>query len=191
MNTWFLTLLCKKFMQPQTLLFASLLIICGVPVMNISPVMAQTVETTSVSSTQLGKVARELRRNQRRWYADNLKNYRYTLQISCFCTSETREPVEIEVRNGKLKSISRPKGGAPVDLNTFERYSTIPKLFNVIQKAIAAQADEISVKYNPQYGYPTNIYINPETMIADEEIWLTISNFQVIPSSYPILRWNQ
>jgi len=176
-------------MQPkQLLLFVSVLIMCAIPAVSISPVMAQSVETTSVSNTKLGKVARELYRNQQRWYAYNLKNYRYTLQISCFCTEEFRQPVIIEVRNGKLKSISRPKGGATIDLEAFERYSTIPKLFNLVKKAIADKADRITVSYNPKYGYPTSISIDQSEMIADEEIYLTISNFQVISSPFPALR---
>lgn len=185
-RSWYLPLLCKaKAMQPmrlvskQTLLFASLLVVCGAPATTI-PTTVAAPPPTPAKTVQLRPIAKELRQNRRRWAAQNIANYRYTLQINCFCLPEVRQPVVIEVRNGKRTSITPVQSGLPVNASYFRRYDTIPKLFNVIQAAINDKADSISVTYDPALGYPTQISIDPEQLAADEEIWLTINNFQII-----------
>lgn len=178
---WFLSLLRKvKAMQPtwlvsQTLLLASLLLVYGAPTKTVA-----APSPTPTATIQPGAIANELQQNQQSWAAQKIAKYRYTLQISCFCLPEVTQPVVIEVRNGKRTSITAAQSGLPVDAKYFKKYDTIPKLFNVIKTAIQDKADNISVTYNPTLGYPTSISIDPEQLAADEEIWLTISNFQII-----------
>lgn len=180
-RSWFLSLLRQvKTMQPtrlvskQTLLL-SLLLVYGAPITTVA-----APPPTPAATIQLGAIANELQQNQQLWAAQKITNYRYTLQINCFCLPEVRQPVVIEVRNGKRISITPVQSGLPVNASYFRRYDTIPKLFNVIKTAIKDKADNISVTYNPALSYPTSISIDPEQLAADEEIWLTINNFQII-----------
>jgi Family of unknown function (DUF6174) len=124
--------------------------------------------------------ARRLRVNRELWNRQNISNYRYTLSNSCFCIPDARGPVIIEVRNGQTVSITSVATGQPADPQFFQQYNTIPKLFNVIRDAIQRQADNLDVTYNHKLGYPTQINIDYETQIADEELFLTIENFQVL-----------
>ncbi len=115
------------------------------------------------------------------WNNQNISNYRYTFSNGCFCIPEARGPVIIEVRNGKIKSITSVATGQPVqNPEYFQKYNTIPKLFNVIQDAINRKAYSLDVAYNPRLGYPTQINIDYNSQIADEEIYLTIENFEEI-----------
>nr|WP_313931927.1 MULTISPECIES: DUF6174 domain-containing protein [Nostoc] len=123
---------------------------------------------------------RQLQFNRNLWTKQNISNYRYTFSNGCFCIPEARGPVIIEVRNGQTKSITSVATGQPVNPEYFQNYNTIPKLFNVIQDAIARQASSLDVAYNPKLGYPTKINVDYYSQIADEEIYLTIENFQVI-----------
>ncbi|MDF5712973.1 MAG: DUF6174 domain-containing protein [Rhizonema sp. NSF051] len=107
-------------------------------------------------------------------------NYRYTFSNSCFCTSEARGPVIIEVRNGSTTSITNAATNQPVNPELFQKYSTIPKLFNLIQNAQSRKASSLTVKYEPTLGYPTQINIDYNSQIADEEVYLTIENLQEI-----------
>ncbi|MBD2505038.1 DUF6174 domain-containing protein [Anabaena azotica] len=123
---------------------------------------------------------RQLTFNRNLWNKQNISSYRYTLSNSCFCITDARGPVIIEVRNGKTTSITSVATGNPVNPDFFQNYDTIPKLFNVIQDAIARQASSLTVSYDHQLGYPKQINIDYDAQIADEELFLTVENFQVI-----------
>ncbi|MEA5507094.1 DUF6174 domain-containing protein [Halotia wernerae UHCC 0503] len=56
----------------------------------------------------------------------------------------------------------------------------MPKLFNVIQDAIVRRASSLNVWYDARLGYPIQIDIDYSAQIADEELYLTIENFEVI-----------
>ncbi len=145
------------------------------------PVMSQpSIEIAQlVANNNLNQ--RRLNFNRRLWNNQNISNYRYTFSNGCFCIPEARGPVIIEVRNGKIKSITSVATGQPVqNPEYFQKYNTIPKLFNVIQDAINRKAYSLDVAYNPRLGYPTQINIDYNSQIADEEIYLTIENFEEI-----------
>jgi Family of unknown function (DUF6174) len=147
------------------------------------PMMAQTTVDTAEArhGTNNNLNLRRLKFNRYLWQQANIFNYRITVSNSCFCTPDARGPVVIEVRNGQAISITSVATGQAVDPQLFQRYSTIPKLFNVIQDAIIIrEAFNLDVSYNPRLGYPTQINIDYDPQIADEEIFLTIENFQEI-----------
>jgi hypothetical protein len=142
------------------------------------PAMSKT--TVKIAQTSGSSDLQQLRTNRRRWNQQNIGNYRYTLTNSCFCIPEARGPVVITVQNGITTSITTTTGEPVSNPEFFARFNTIPKLFNVIADAIARRADNIEVTYNSQFGYPTDIAIDYDFQIADEELFLTISDFQVL-----------
>ncbi len=146
----------------------------NLPVLSQPPI--QVVQSPRVAQSN----SRQLRMNRRLWNQQNISNYRYTLSNSCFCTSEARGPVIIEVRNGSTTSITNAGTGQPVNPELFQKYSTIPKLFDVIQNAQSHKASSLTVQYDPRLGYPTQINIDYNSQIADEEVYLTIENLQEI-----------
>ncbi|MBE9205146.1 hypothetical protein IQ244_01060 [Nostoc sp. LEGE 06077] len=123
------------------------------------------------NSTQL-KVNRQL------WNQQRLANYRFTFSRSCFCLPKATQPVVITVRNGQVASITAVNNNEPVDAELFQQYNTIPKLFGIIDDAITRKASSLTVKYDPQLGYPTQINIDYNQQVADEELFLTISNLE-------------
>ena len=124
--------------------------------------------------------AAQLRQHRQLWRNQNISSYRYTLQVSCFCTPEVTQPVVIEVRNNRVTSITAANTGKPVNQEYFRQYNSVPKLFNIVQNAIAKNAASMSITYHPTLGYPTQINIDKDAQMADEEIYLTIENLQVI-----------
>lgn len=123
---------------------------------------------------------RKLRFNRRLWKKQDITNYRYTLSNSCFCVPEARGPVIIEVRNGKTVSVTSEATGEEVNPDFFQNFDTIPELFNVIRDAINRRADSLDVQYDDKLGYPTDININYKFQLADEELFLSVTNFEVI-----------
>jgi hypothetical protein len=70
--------------------------------------------------------------------------------------------------------------GKPVNPEYFKNYNSIPKLFDLVQDAIAKKAHSLSVTYHPTLGYPTQINIDYDQQMADEELYLTIDKLEVI-----------
>ncbi|MBK1986269.1 hypothetical protein A0J48_001660 [Sphaerospermopsis aphanizomenoides BCCUSP55] len=145
----------------------------NVPVLSNSPL--PTAQTRPNQAKMI-----QLQVNRRLWRKRNISNYRYTLTRSCFCTPEAREPVVIEVRKGVTTAVTSVKTNQPVDRELFKKYDNVPKLFNVIQDAINRKPSSLIVKYDPKFGYPTQINVDYNSQIADEELYLTVEKFQVI-----------
>jgi len=124
--------------------------------------------------------ATQLQQNRQLWRSQNISNYRYTLRVGCFCTPEVTQPVVIEVRNNRVTSITAANTGKPVNQEYFKQYDSMPKLFNIVKDAIAKKAHRISVTYHPTQGYPTQINIDENAQMADEERYLTIEKLEII-----------
>jgi hypothetical protein len=124
--------------------------------------------------------AEQLQQNRKLWRSENISSYRYTLRVGCFCIPEVTQPVVVEVRNGRVTSITAANSGKPVNREYFKQYNSIPKLFNLVRSAIAKDVNRLSVTYHPSLGYPTQISIDYDAQMADEEQYLTIENLEVI-----------
>jgi hypothetical protein len=161
-------------MRLPIIISAAVLLSLGVNLPGMSQTPLETAQYKANNNLNL----RRLNFNRSLWDKANISNYRYTFSNGCFCIGEARGPVVIEVRNGQTTSITLD--GKPANPQYFEKYKTIPKLFNVIQDAINRKAYSLNVQYNSQFGYPTQISIDYNSQIADEEIYLTIENFQKI-----------
>ncbi len=143
-----------------------------------TPIMSQSPIGVAQSEESANSNLRQLKINRRLWNKQNIVNYRYTLTRSCFCTAEARGPVVIEVRNGRTTSVTSVATGQPINRELFQKYNTIPKLFHLIRDAFAKKASSLTVQYNSEFGYPTQINIDYNSQIADEEEFLTIENLQ-------------
>jgi Family of unknown function (DUF6174) len=168
------------YMRLAIVISAGLVMFLGLntPVMPQSPIqVAPSSELTDLSSQRL----QQLRIFRQLWRHQKIYSYRYTLSNSCFCITEARGPVVIEVRDGRTTSITSAQTGEPVNPDFFRKYNTIPRLFNLIRHAIAGGASNLTVQYDQQLGYPTQINIDYDSQIADEEVFLTIENLQEIP----------
>ncbi|MBD2297008.1 hypothetical protein H6G06_26915 [Anabaena sphaerica FACHB-251] len=163
-------------MHLPIIISAGLLLSLGLNV----PVLSQSPIEIAQSPARNNLNFRKLQFNRSLWNQQNISNYRYTLSNSCFCIPEARGPVVIEVRNGQTTSITSVATGQAVEPQFFQEYNTIPKLFNVIQDAINRQAFSLNVSYSPRLGYPTQINIDYNSQMADEEVYLTIENFEEI-----------
>ncbi|MEH2002644.1 MAG: DUF6174 domain-containing protein [Nostoc sp.] len=156
----------------STILVASLGL--NAPVMPQPPIqVAQTPALTSFTFEQF-KI------NYKLWRQQRIPNYRYEFTRSCFCFPKATEVVIIEVRNGVTTSITSKQTGKPLDGQLFQKYNTIPKLFNIIGNALTRKAANLTVQYDPIIGYPTQINIDYNSKIADDEIFFTIKNLQKI-----------
>lgn len=114
------------------------------------------------------------------WESQEIESYRYSIQVGCFCLRDVTRPVMIEVQNGEVASITYVDDGSAADPELFERYSSIDKIFEIINDAESQDPARLDVTYDETYGIPLSVNIDISEMIADEELYLELSNFEAI-----------
>ncbi len=116
--------------------------------------------------------------NYKKWQNARIRDYSFTFQRTCFCPREITRPVDLDIRNGKVNSASFSDTGEPLPQIASTNRVTIDDMFKAIEKGLDNNAEVVKVNYDPTYGYPTSIFIDQSTFIADEEMSFTINNFQ-------------
>lgn len=135
----------------------------------------------SCSALQPGRndpVQSELNRQRRQWRSQGIDSYSYTVRRVCFCPPEFTDPVVVRVRDGRAESRTYAEGGRAVDAERARLWPDVEGLFDAVQEAIDREADSISVRYHRELGHPTEIRIDYERMVADEELGLTAHDLQ-------------
>ena len=138
--------------------------------------------TACVSANALGSQS-EVDQNLDKWRDARISHYRYDLFLSCFCVFNEDMPLHIEVRDGKVVSMEYESGKAidPSLLEFFERYATIDRVFTEVKAGLNGAAAEVIEKYDPAHGFPTEVKIDVEKQATDDELYLTLSNFEKLP----------
>ena len=159
----------------RSLLFAAVLIpLAGCP----APAQVEPgdgpVIGPQVPSGPAAEPSPDLEPARQRWAEAGLDAYTMTLQRICFCPSpDYTGPFDVTVRNGALASVELD--GAVVD---DERGMTVDELFELLDEAYARGAARVTVAFDPDLGYPTNVSIDYDTRMADEEIAYTVSDLR-------------
>ena len=112
----------------------------------------------------------ELAKARRQWRAQRLTSYDIRYQNICFCVTDHRAPVRLEVRNGAIAGAVRLDTGQRLGPETFVRYRTVDAIFDLIDRSIDENAAQVDVTYDASRGYPASVYIDLDTRVADEEI---------------------
>lgn len=120
----------------------------------------------------LPKVALEFRRAQ--WHVAGPEQYEFYFRISCFCADTYTEPFVISVADNRIVGVTRERNGEVLPTETFARYRTVEALFDLIQKEIGQLPASLSVTYDPELGYPVEIYVDPHIRIVDDEVSYSI-----------------
>ncbi|MBI5298587.1 MAG: hypothetical protein HY869_24190 [Chloroflexi bacterium] len=127
---------------------------------------------------------KDLTANQQKWETSGVTHYRYDLFIGCFCAFTEQMPLSIEVLDGEVVSMTYADG-TPIAaddplMELFDHFSTFDHLFADLQTGPASKADEVTVEYQPTYGFPVTINIDQVKEAVDDEYYLTISNFEIL-----------
>ena len=119
-----------------------------------------------------------------KWQNSDVTHYRFSLFVGCFCAFRNDMPLSIEVQDGKVVSMTYSDGiPVPADdpqLEFLSRYATMDRLFSELKADLDGEADEVTVTYNATYGFPEQISIDRIKEAIDDELGLTVSNFEVL-----------
>ena len=63
----------------------------------------------------------------------------------------------------------------------FEKYANIDHIFAELEADLNGAADEVIAQYDPTYGFPTEVTIDFVKEAVDDELYLSLSNFEELP----------
>lgn len=117
--------------------------------------------------------------NQRaRWEDSGVVDYRFDYRERCVCGQSAMRRATIEVRGGQVASVSDT--GAPPGTEAITAFPTIDDLFDRIEEAIRDEAAALSVSYDPDLGYPTEIIIDFDYGAEQDEVTIDASGLIVL-----------
>ncbi|MGB8980715.1 MAG: DUF6174 domain-containing protein [Anaerolineales bacterium] len=125
----------------------------------------------------------QIERNRQKWQDANISHYRFDLFVGCFCVFNEDMPLAIEVKDGQVVSMEYQSGNEidPTNRELFDKYATIDRIFTELETNIDGKADEVTVKYDPAYGFPAHINVDFIKEAIDDELALSVSNFEKLP----------
>ena len=126
----------------------------------------------------------ELDTHRALWTSSRSNEYSFVLAPLCFCPQDLLDPVTVRVENGFLTVVTYVESGKAPEHDGYGRYVTIDDLFDTIQEAIDGKASQITATYDPEIGYPTDVRIDYDARIADEEYMFTASGYVPADGQY-------
>lgn len=118
---------------------------------------------------------------RQRWTDSGIDDdYEYTFSNTCFCPPQFVGPFRAAVVAGEVVEATYEGVDlfdiADLDIEAYsDRVLTVDQVFTEIDRAIA-EAHSFSAEYHPELGYPTNVFIDWDQQIADEEAGYRISD---------------
>ena len=140
------------------------------------PLGNRVVIDTHTGRVVLNRAEVELDSHLTLWKQARMSDYSYEYNVLCECSDNFGQPVRVSVTNGQARSVVYAESGAHVGS---PHYHTVNSLFDLIQDAIDDEADLVTVSYDGEFGYPTNIEIDYSSNSVDGEYTLTSYAFSL------------
>lgn len=154
-----------------------------VPALNGQGGQGAVVQHPAASAESYFIANRDLLAAETKWRQNKPTHYSYMLQRSCFCTPEYRKPIAIDVSGSTV--MKSTVDGFALPLERRADALSVEGLFDVVRKAIDSKAARIDVQYDAVNGHPLSISIDQNAQIADEEQYLTASEFVSMTKATP------
>ena len=103
-----------------------------------------------------------------RWEAYAIEDYSLLQSRTCFCVDGGKQ-VLVTVRSGNISSVVDPADGSILAADRRGAFMTIPGLFALVKSIDTTKVASLQVSYDPRYGYPLRVFVDPSSQIADEE----------------------
>lgn len=141
--------------------------------------MALAVSATAAADTELDQLVNA----NGKWIAAEVASYRYVYQKYCVCYSGEPPAVVVTVTRGRVSDafsrdaetgLETPAGDGRLDL-----YWTIDDLFEKLSAAMAREAI-VTAEYDPELGYPTELFIDDFADFTGEETDLKLTGFEIL-----------
>ena len=61
------------------------------------------------------------------------------------------------------------------------KHATIDRLFSELESDAVQEADNLTMSFDPTYGFPVEVAIDYIELAADDELYLSVSAFEPLP----------
>jgi hypothetical protein len=112
-----------------------------------------------------------------RWQRSRPADYRYDVQVLCFCTEERTRTVTAVVAGGAPAALFYADSGNAADTVLFADVRTMDRLFTTLRAALDRHPYRFDAMYEAGLGYPLAVSIDADAQIVDEEIAYRVTNF--------------
>ena len=124
---------------------------------------------------------KELDAHRALWDSHRAIDYDYYYRRSCFCMEDYTRKFEVQVRNDTVDAAFYAEDGTAAPDALLENWlPTIDGIFDQIQSAIDRSAYSMTIRYNETFGYPMSVSIDYEVMMADEELYVSASELEIL-----------
>ena len=119
----------------------------------------------------------QLLRAESRWERSGIRSYTYQAAWQCFCIQDYVARVKVRLEDGRVMSTTFVEDGFTGDVPDPERFGTVENLFAIVGDAVAQDAARINASYHAELGYLTEVFVDYDERMADEEQGVTIFTF--------------
>lgn len=110
---------------------------------------------------------------RQQWARNAPAEYRLIVSQECYCLEQHQQPVLMSVEGTTLRE-ARLNNISTVPREMEHLVKTIAQWFDYIDSAQEQNWAKVEVNYHPKLGYPTEIHIDKNERIADDEISIRI-----------------
>ena len=123
--------------------------------------------------------------NKKTWMEFGIKNYQFTVTRSYYGPEDSWRPVRVTVENGKLVNVDFTDelvGSANPDI---DQYMTLTEMFGYVWDHYKNNVVQLDIEYDEYYGFIKSTYVDVDRQIADEEMGIKITDFEVMDITIP------
>lgn len=111
-----------------------------------------------------------------RWEALALDTYRIVQARTCYCPGPPA--VRLVVQDGWVTAAYGIESGDTPGVEQPGAYLTIEQVFDRLEEYERRDLARFQVVFHPEYGYPTDINIDPNAGMADDEFVMRLSDLE-------------
>ncbi len=139
----------------------------------------------------LKRMSVELQQKQAQWESQRITHYRMKLDLQGYGYGQLyqRMPLAVEVKDGQVISVIDARGQimSPdteypyVFDRVYPNLFTIPGLFSFLNETFTERPAALSVMYDPQFGYPTDIELTRYWEPCCQEVSYLVTELERLP----------
>ncbi len=104
------------------------------------------------------------------WERTSTDQYVLEQTLQCFCLNGGRQAKFIFYNSDQIVYAIYTDTNEEIPENQISRYKSIDELFEFIDDMKKRNPYKLEIEYDPDFGYPTRIYVDRGEMIVDEEL---------------------
>jgi hypothetical protein len=142
------------------------------------PLLAAVAALALIQSPTQSELRAALSTSRQTWEARKPATYEFAVEARCFCEGIARTPPVFRVTDGRAEVVGAEL--SPESRRFYEYYNTVDKLFIAIDRSLSRGEYKSRIQYDPDLGYPTLADLDPRGDVADDELYLRVTQFRTI-----------